>query len=270
MRLAKHRLAPALDLVSWSHPDVFLFPNYFRSPVLFGMKSITFIYDLSFELHPQYVDAANRKDLTVATARAARLSSHVVTISENSRRELQTQYDLPPDRITVILPAVDHEIFYPRPAEEINVVKNRYGINGPYVLFTATLEPRKNVKGALQAWSQLPGDIIGAYSMVLVGKPGWLKHETVPWIDKSRAAGCRVIQTGYVRDEELAPLYSGASLFVFPSFYEGFGMPPLEAMACGAPVIVGNNSALPEVVGKLDCAWMRTIPKRYRTRCSRY
>src|SRR5262249_39725898 len=142
---------------------------------------------------------------------------------------------------------LDHDFFYPRPMAEIDTVKRKYAITKPYILYTGTLEPRKNIKGILDAYNALPPQVRATYSMVLAGGRGWLDQEI-----RAQLADLQhldLLTPGYVPDEDLPALYSGASLFVYPSFYEGFGMPPLEAMACNTPVIAADNSSLPEVVG---------------------
>jgi glycosyltransferase involved in cell wall biosynthesis len=198
------------------------------------------------------VDEDNRNYLIRAVASAVAHSDHIITISQNSRREILEHYGhngLDPGRITVALPATDPNLFYPRPVDEISDASERYGIDGPFVLFTGTLEPRKNLHGVLNTWKALPKAITEEYRLVLTGQKGWLDQDLLSAIDAVRDTGTTIIQTGYVPEEDLPKLYSGAAVFLYPSHYEGFGMPPLEAMACGAPVVTSNNSALPEVVG---------------------
>jgi len=175
-------------------------------------------------------------------------ASNIVTISEFSKSEICGYYGVPAERISVVNPAIDHNIFFPRDKTNSEKVKNKYGIKTNYILSVCTIEPRKNLTGTLDAYKKLPDEIKNKYSLVLVGGKGWLDEELNEKIE-ALSSKYSVIKTGYVPDEELPSLYSGASVFVFPSFYEGFGMPPLEAMACGVPVITSNNSSLPEVVG---------------------
>jgi glycosyltransferase involved in cell wall biosynthesis len=157
-------------------------------------------------------------------------------------------YKVPEDKISIISPAVDQKVFYPRESAEITKVKQNYGVKKPYILSLCTLEPRKNLVGVLDAYEKLPEKTKRSYILVLAGGKGWLDDELEKRIGEL-SAKYEVIKTGYVPDEDLPALYSGASVFVFPSFYEGFGMPPLEAMACGTPVITSDNTSLPEVVG---------------------
>jgi glycosyltransferase involved in cell wall biosynthesis len=129
----------------------------------------------------------------------------------------------------------------------VREVLARHGIAKPYILFTSTIEPRKNILGLLEAYAALPQELRTSHGLVLVGGKGWLDSQIHRRLGELRHLDIRL--TGYVEDRDLPALYSGASVFVYPSFYEGFGMPPLEAMACGVPVVTSRNSSLPEVVG---------------------
>ena len=153
-----------------------------------------------------------------------------------------------PDAVSIVHPAVDHNIYKPRSRQETDTIKKKYSINGSYILYAGTLEPRKNILGILNAYEVLPDSLKNNLHLVLAGGKGWKAEEISSKLHQLISSGEKIIHTGYVPDEDLPPLYSGASLFVYPSFYEGFGMPPLEAMACGVPVITSNNSSLPEVV----------------------
>ena len=131
-------------------------------------------------------------------------------------------------------------------------VRKKFGIpNGPYILSLSTLEPRKNIAQTIRCFVRLlEQEKIDDLSLVLVGSKGWDYDSIFEEIAASPKIRDRIIVTGYAADEDLAPLYSGATMFVYPSFYEGFGLPPLEAMQCGVPVITSNTSSLPEVVGE--------------------
>ncbi|MFI5492945.1 glycosyltransferase family 4 protein [Actinoplanes sp. NPDC051859] len=239
--------APPIDLMLGSRPDLFFFPDFVRFPLPLGSRAIAVVHDLSFVLHPEHVADRNRKYLTRYVPRTIDKCQHIVTPSENSKKEIVEFYGTDPDRISVVSPALDHTFFYPRADTEIEAVSKKYGITKPYVLYTGTLEPRKNIKSILAAYAQLPPEVRDSFSMVLAGGKGWLDREIKDQLEALRHLD--IITTGYVPDEDLPALYSGAALFVYPSLYEGFGMPPLEAMACNTPVIVADNSSLPEVVG---------------------
>jgi glycosyltransferase involved in cell wall biosynthesis len=239
--------SPPIDIMLGSRPDLFIFPNFVRYPLPLGSRAIAVIYDLSFVLHPEYTARRNRQFLTRYVPRTINNSQHIIAISQNAKDEIVKYYGVDPDKISIVSPALDHEFFYPRPMPEIDAVTRKYAITKAYILYAGTLEPRKNIGGILDAYASLPPEVRASYSMVLAGGRGWLDREIQDQLESLRHLD--IIATGYVPDEDLPALYSGASVFVYPSFYEGFGMPPLEAMACNTPVIVSDNSSLPEVVG---------------------
>lgn len=248
-RLVQINLAPPLDLLTLSKADTFIFPNYYKAPLLFGGKSVVIIYDLSFVLHPQFVAPGNREYLANVVAKAVKKADHILTISENTKREIINYYGVPEAKISIAYPAIDPALFKRRDNSEVSATKTKFKISGNYILFTSTLEPRKNVQGLLEAYEQLPKPIRVKYSLVLAGGKGWLDESIIKTIERLRDAGENIITTGYVADEDLPPLYSGATAFAYPSHYEGFGIPVLEAMACETPVITSNTSSLPEAAG---------------------
>lgn len=168
---------------------------------------------------------------------------HVVTVSECSRRDLIGQLGIPDDRITVIYQGVDLEHFSPSPQLQAECFDFM-----PYVLCVAGTDPSKNVKNLVQAFSRLPLEIRSLHHLVLVGDV--CRSKALHQLVKEQGIAEQTIFTGLVSDSQLVALYQQASVFVFPSLYEGFGLPVLEAMACGCPVITSNTSSLPEVVGK--------------------
>ncbi len=250
------RLANALKIRGVQPPydiffgkKIYLFPNYTSWPLLFS-KSITIVYDLSFEYFPKYVEPRNQKFLSDNVAKAVTRATKVITISENSKKEICEFYDIDEKDVMIAYPGIDQKQFYRQPHTEVNKVKARYGIHGEYILFVGNIEPRKNLKNLLLAYEQLPAMIREKYSLLLVGARGWLDDEIFDIIERLRQSGNHIQQpTQYVNDKHRPALYSGASLFVYPSMYEGFGIPPVEAMACGVPVISSDNSSLPEAVG---------------------
>jgi glycosyltransferase involved in cell wall biosynthesis len=170
----------------------------------------------------------------------------VVTIadSEATRQDLIAHYGIDPGRIRVAYPGYDETLRPVREPERLAAVRQRYHIPGDYALYLGTLQPRKNLIRLTEAFASLSSLEV---HLVLAGSPGWL---SAPIVERARGAG--VILTGYVPDDDKAALLSGASAFLFPSLYEGFGFPVLEAMACGVPVLCSNTSSLPEVVGGVD------------------
>jgi len=245
--LKEHRLLPPIDLLMGR--AVYLFPNYSSWPVL-RSPAIVFVYDLSFIRCPEYLAPKNHAFMLAQVPRSIRRATKVLTVSEFSRTEIIDEFGVDPDDVFVCQPGVDPSSFRRRPTDEIEVVKARYGITGDYILFVGTIEPRKGITELLHAYERLPADVRDRYGLLLVGGRGWLDDDIRATTTRLRRAGNRVLRPDdFVHDRDLPALYSGAALFVAPSLYEGFGIPPLEAMACGVPVITSNNSSLPEVVG---------------------
>jgi len=210
------------------------------------------VYDLIPILYPQYC-----KDGLDSFAKnilhSAGPEDNFICISNATRDDLcNYKHDVVPSRVFVAYPAAS-DLFYPcLEPERISQVRQKYGIpDAPYLLSLSTLEPRKNIPQTIRSFARLIHEQhIDDLNLVLVGTQGWKYEEIFETLSNCKPARSRIILTGYVPDEDLAPLYSGALAFVYPSFYEGFGLPPLEAMQCGTPVITSNNSSFPEVVGE--------------------
>jgi glycosyltransferase involved in cell wall biosynthesis len=171
----------------------------------------------------------------------------VITVSQFSKRRLIEHFGLPPGRIHVTPLGVDHQHFYPRPKTEIAALRRRLNLPGPFILFTGQFSARKNLAGLLAAWRQSQTAVDKSIQLVLAGGAGAghvFGGTGLPDLPP------RTRLLGRVADADLPTLMSAASLFVFPSHYEGFGLPPLEAMACGTPCLTSNAAALPEVVGE--------------------
>lgn len=245
--LKKRNSQPYYDL--FFGKKIYIFPNYTSWPLLYS-KSISIVYDLSFEYFPQYVEPKNQKFLSEQVKKSVERSDKLITISTNSQHEITDFFKVNKKDVPIIYPGIDQSEFFKWPDDEVAKVKARYGINGKYILFVGNIEPRKNLKNLLLAYEKLSKKIRKEYSLLLVGARGWLDNEIFDIIERLRIDGNIIQQPiGYVEDEDRAAIFSGASLFVYPSHYEGFGIPPLEAMACGVPTITSNNSSLPEAVG---------------------
>jgi glycosyltransferase involved in cell wall biosynthesis len=250
------RVSNMLKIKGWQLPidliygkKIYVFPNYTSWPTLFS-KSIVFIYDISFISHREFVEPGNQIFLEEQVQKSVKRASKIITISTNSRREIIDHFGVSADDVVICYPRIDTRVFYRRSQNEVAKVKAKYGIFDKYILFVGNLEPRKNLKGLLLAYEKLPKKVKQEYSLLLVGASGWLNDEIHEVIIRMRINGDRVIQpTKYVGDSDLPALYSGASVFAYVSLYEGFGIPPVEAMACGTPVVCSNNSSLPEAVG---------------------
>jgi glycosyltransferase involved in cell wall biosynthesis len=222
----------------------------FTAPPFAPCPVVVSIHDLSFEHLPQTFKWRSRKQLRITVRRSARQASQVIALSEYVRHDIMRTYQMSPDKISVIPLAAPAHFSPIRNEEELQRVRQTYGIEGEYILSVGAIQPRKNLSRLIAAYSRLrrakPEGKLP--KLVLVGKCAWLYDETLHTI-KELGLGDSVILTGYVSATDLPGLYSGALCFVYPSYFEGFGLPPLEAMQCGTPVIVGNQTSLPEVVG---------------------
>jgi glycosyltransferase involved in cell wall biosynthesis len=185
--------------------------------------------------------------LRLTVRRTAQMASHIITISEYTRRDIISTYRIAPERVSVTpLAAPAH--FKPASVEEVERVRGLYGIEGEYLLAVGSIQPRKNLVRLVRAYAALRRERASLPQLVLVGKRAWLYGETLRAVEQCGVSD-RTIFTGYVGESDLPALYTGATCFVYPSFFEGFGLPPLEAMQCGTPVITGDRTSLPEVVG---------------------
>jgi len=211
-----------------------------------GVPTVLTIHDLIPQLLPEHHKLLNRWYLTWTMPLFCRRADHIIAVSEATRRDLLALYDLPAEKVSVIHEAASPR-FCPQPAEDVDRVSAAYGLPEAYVLYVGTIEPRKNLLRLLEAWTPLrqAGE---APPLVIVGKRGWLSEDFYAELEASPVRS-DVILTGYVVDEDLPAIYAGAMAFLWPSLYEGFGLPPLEAMACGTPVVCADASSMPEVVG---------------------
>jgi glycosyltransferase involved in cell wall biosynthesis len=222
----------------------------FTAPPFAPCPFVATIHDLSFEHLPDTFKRRSRAQLRLTVRRTARRAAQIITISEHSKRDIVETYGVAPERVTVThLAAAPH--FRPVTDErELRRVRQLYGIEGDYILAVGSVQPRKNLARLVRAYSDLRRQRAQAKlpRLVVVGKLAWLYEETLRAVEECGAADA-VTFTGYAPGGDLPALYSGALCFAYPSFFEGFGLPPLEAMRCGAPVLVGDRTSLPEVVG---------------------
>ncbi|GAB3897095.1 hypothetical protein GCM10028803_15210 [Larkinella knui] len=215
------------------------------------IRKVLTVHDLIPIHHPEWFPAGERavKDAIQTLPKDA----HVVTVSEATKVDFCQFTGFDPARVTPIHLAASPALFYPvtDPAQ-IRATQQRFGLGDePYLLSLATLEPRKNLDHLIRCFVQLAesGSLPPDVKLVLVGTKGWKMDQVLNEIAKKESIRSRLIFTGFVPDDDLAAVYSGALAFIYPSLFEGFGLPPLEAMQCGLPVITSNVSSLPEVVG---------------------
>ena len=222
----------------------------FTAPPFCPCPVVVSLHDLSFEHLPQTFNRRSRTQLRLTVRHSARRAAQILTLSEHTRRDVIETYSIAADRVTAIPIAAPTHFCAVNDDMELQRVRHTYGINGDYVLSVGSIQPRKNLVRLIKAYASLRDRHTGNKfpKLVLVGKCAWLYDETLRALDETKVRES-VVLTGYVPEADLPALYSGALCFVYPSYFEGFGLPPLEAMKCGAPVIVGNATSLPEVVG---------------------
>lgn len=227
-----------LMLPRWLGEDDFLWSPANTGPLAVTRQAVT-IHDLSVLDHPEWFTANFRLWYRVLLPRLVKRAKTILTVSESSRRSIVRRFALPDDRVTVVPDAVNLQQFRPGEPE---ATRAKYGLGQRYVLFVGSLDPRKNLDRLLQAWIRMSEfrdlELVIAGSRTSIFRP--------VSVGRSRR---RIRVLGYVPDEDLPGLYAGATLFILPSLFEGFGLSVLEAMACGTPVITSNAGALPEVVG---------------------
>jgi len=245
--LKTRNIQPPLDAIFGK--AIYIFPNYTSWPLIWS-KGVSFIYDISYEKYPEFAEPRNQRFLSNQVVKSIKRSSMIATISENSKKEICEFYKIKDDKVKIFYPSVDQKLYYHRTPKEISEVKLKYGIKDEYILFIGNLEPRKNLKNLLLAYEQLPTKLQEENSLLFIGSKGWQNDEIIKIIKRLRKQGRSIlIPDKHIPDEEIPAFYSGAKIFVYPSIYEGFGIPPIESMACGTPVISANNSSLPEAVG---------------------
>lgn len=227
--------------------DATLFFNYYVPPFADG-RVYSVVYDTVVADMPDTMDKRTRTVLKLTLKKSMKRSDTVITISGFSKNQIMRHFGVAENNIFVAPCGVNHERFNTRcSAVEIDNSKKRYGVDGKYILYLGTLEPRKNITGLIEAYKLLTCELPECPKLVISGGKGWL-YEAIFEKVRQLELENQVIFTGYVSDEDAPLLMSGAELFCFPSFYEGFGMPPLEAMACGVPTVVSDRTALPDIV----------------------
>jgi glycosyltransferase involved in cell wall biosynthesis len=242
-----HRLQLPLA-VDWATGplDIFHAPDFVLPPVRRARRVLT-VHDLAFLLYPECADARLREYLMSVVPRSVRAADFIVADSANTQNDVICLLGADPDRTAVVPGGVERR-FQPAGAEAVSELRARLALDWPFILSIGMIEPRKNWGGLIRAYSQARAHHSLAHRLVLAGPRGWLWESIFDERERSPYRN-DIIFLGFVADADLPALYSAADLFAFPSFYEGFGLPPLEAMACGTPVVVSDAASLPEVVG---------------------
>jgi glycosyltransferase involved in cell wall biosynthesis len=262
---------PGWSALRWSaelaltRPELIFVPGN-AMPMVIPKHSVTTIHDLAFAHSPELYTLKEQKRLDSAHERAAKLASHIIAISEVTKNDIIERYNVPSEKITIVPLGIDHDRFYERSADDEDVigVKSKYNLDRPYLLFVGRIEKKKGIDTLLNAFRLAQAKFDRPVDLVLAGMRGSLLPEG---FDELLASTMNVRELGYVPDKDIGPLMSGAEKFVFPTRKEGFGIPILEAMACGKQVICSDIPVLREVGGNIPAyvpvndvsAWERTL-----------
>ncbi|HEU0025726.1 MAG TPA: glycosyltransferase family 1 protein [Ktedonobacterales bacterium] len=217
-------------------------------PERVSVPAIVTIHDLSFVRYPQFFRPTRRVYQRLFTERSARRAAAIIAVSEATRQDIISAFGVPPNRVRVIYPSISHD-FRPEPdSARLDAFRARHRLPPRYLLYLGTLEPRKNLVTLVEAYARLLAAAPSTPPLILAGAKGWYYQ---PLFERVRALGLErnVTFAGYVSREEQALWYAGAALFLYPSLYEGFGLPVAEALACGVPTLTSNVSSLPEAGG---------------------
>ncbi|MBS7807678.1 glycosyltransferase family 4 protein [Variovorax sp. PCZ-1] len=246
-RLPKLKIPRSIRNWSLKHASrghVFHGPNFFLPA--WAENGVITVHDLSVFKFPDTHPVERIQQFERDFSRSVKQALHIITDSQTTRLELIAYAGLAPEKVSAVPLGVSTQ-FTPVSSVELVPVLQRYGLHErPYALCVSTLEPRKKLPQLLTAWAKLPQDLRNNFMLVLIGGDGWLSEALRSQIDHAQSQGW-LKRLGYVPEQDLPHLISGASLFVYPSTYEGFGLPPIEAMACGVPVLVSDQSCLPEI-----------------------
>lgn len=238
------QFALPIRLTFGKKPDVFFSMAHY-GPRFSKIPYIVTIHDLSYLHFPELFRKEDLLQLTNWSKYSIEKSAHIIVPSKSTKDDIVKNYGVRPDKITVTYEGYNSDLFKPASKQNVQKAKQKYKIAGEYLIFIGTLQPRKNIVRLIEAFSKMADKKI---SLVVVGKKGWI-YDEILLKSKELNIEKRVIFTDFVPDEDLSGLISGAKVYVNPSLWEGFGIPVIEAQACGTPVAVSNTSSLPEIVG---------------------
>lgn len=244
-----HRLGIPLPVELLSGGADLYHASDFVLPPLRQARGLLTVHDLSFITTPECADAGLRAYLSRVVPRSVARADHILADSQSTRRDLIDLLEVAPARVTVVYPGVEARFQPQHDPATLHQVRARYGLGEqPFILGVGTLEPRKNWPALIQAWTHLRQASRLPHRLVIAGGKGWMVEEIFQAAQASPLAH-DIRFTGFVADADLPALYAAADLFAFPARYEGFGIPVIEAMACGTPVVCADNSSLPEAAG---------------------
>jgi glycosyltransferase involved in cell wall biosynthesis len=227
------------------HPPELLFvPSHVIPPI--HPRTVVTIHDLGYLVEPSAHEPIHRTQLDWTTRWNVRAAAGIIAVSQSTKRDLIELLDAPPGHIQVIYHGISND-FTPASNQQVSTIRTRYGLGNRTILAVGSIHPRKNLTRLIQAFEQLAANDEDL-QLVLCGSVGWRGDQIV---DRAATSpfGTRIRLLGYVSDSDMPSLYSAASVLAFPSLYEGFGLPALESMACGTPVVAADRTALPEICG---------------------
>jgi glycosyltransferase involved in cell wall biosynthesis len=227
-------------------PDVFFSPDGFI-PLGMAIPKVSMVHDAAFLRHPEFLQTRTSKFYKVWMPRYLAYADHIITVSEFSKRELMEGYDLPDDKISVVYNGIS-EIYHPVPEEKRIGVREQLTNGRPYFVYLGSIHPRKNIPVLIKAYERFREQTGADHHLVLAGRLWWMADEVKDAVSVSPYIS-DIHFPGYITSDRAVALLGGATAMIYPSRYEGFGLPLLEGMACGTPVIASNTSSLPEVAG---------------------
>ncbi len=246
---AKYQKQPKLDKLL-NKVDIYFNPHFFNAPVSKSCSKTVVFHDLSFVRHPEYFSWRKRiwQKCLINAKSEAKSADKIIAVSESTKADLINLYQIDPQKIKVIYSGVGQQFQPIQISSEVEKkIRDKYFLPDKFILYFGTIEPRKNLVGLIKAFEILRKK--HQVKLVLAGAKGWLCRDILKAARQSKYSS-DIFFTGFVEEQDKPYLYNLADLFVYPSFFEGFGFPPLEAMACGKPVITSHTSSLPEVVGE--------------------
>jgi glycosyltransferase involved in cell wall biosynthesis len=248
MTILWHRLRAPLPIEALAgRADVLHAPDFSLPPTL-GARTVVTIHDLAFMTHPECAVPSLRAYLNRVVPRAVKRADHIIAVSQRTADDLVELLGVAPKKITVIHLGIDPSMRRITDAAALADAQERYGLRLPFALAVGTIEPRKNFARLIEAFDLARRQAGGPAQLVIAGRKGWLYDDVFETVERL-GLGDAVRFLDYVPDADLATLYSLAAVVTMPSLYEGFGIPVVEAMACGVPVVASTGGSLPEIVG---------------------
>jgi len=242
------RFALPLKLYFGRRLDVFFTPGHY-GPGFSKIPTIVAIMDLGYLKFTDQFQVKDLYQLRRWTGYSIKKAKHIIAISQSTKKDIEQIYGVSEEKITVVYPGYNKNIFkYPLAVSKIKKIREKYSLDTEYLLFLGTLKPSKNIEGLIDAFALLLSDF-PMLKLVIAGKKGWLFDSIFKKVEELNLLR-KVVFTDFVPEDDIAPLIGGALVFVLPSYWEGFGIPLIEAMACGTPVVASNVASIPEVLGE--------------------